>query len=197
MLQTLSRFHLSKKHFAVLIAILLLIIGIFYFYQYNSSRSGTESDSQLVSRIASSMSGGFTADLDIHWNDFAAAAQFEQRYIGDCTFRFTSPPSLEGFEMTLADKKVSLTYHGISSETDANGLFSSSGAGMFLQAVEGLAAQQGLEYTSKDGILLFTIPADTKENQFCASFDAQTGALLKVEFPQENFSIQVSNFTSN
>ena len=112
MMQMLSRFFVPKKLIAVLLALLVVIGSIFLFQKFSSSSD--EASAQDLSRIAANLSGGFTANLSMEYGDFQSAAQFEQRYIGDCTFRFSSPPSLDGFELTLSDGKVTVCYRGIS-----------------------------------------------------------------------------------
>lgn len=103
MMQMLSRFFVPKKLIAVLLALLVVIGSIFLFQKFSSSSD--EASAQDLSRIAANLSGGFTANLSMEYGDFQSAAQFEQRYIGDCTFRFSSPPSLDGFELTLSEWK--------------------------------------------------------------------------------------------
>ena len=132
MKQIRSCFSLSKrKHLLFLCMVLAAVIvsgSVFFLCRTKSEKEQTEN--QLLSRISSELSGSFRTNLNICWNDFSAAAALEQRYIGDCTLRFLSPPSLEGFEILLSEQNISLSYHGISCQTDSDGLFSSSGAGI-------------------------------------------------------------------
>ena len=193
MMQMLSRFFVPKKLIAVLLALLVVIGSIFLFQKFSSS-SG-EASAQDLSRIAANLSGGFTANLSMEYGDFQSAAQFEQRYIGDCTFRFSSPPSLDGFELTLSDGKVTVCYRGISSSMSSDQLFESSGAGLFLQALETITSMQGLSSQTEDGILTLSLPGSEEDPAFSAKLNPTDAELLEVSFPQENFKVVVSDFS--
>lgn len=192
MMQMLSRFFVPKKLIAVLLALLVVIGSIFLFQKF--SPSSDEASAQDLSRIAANLSGGFTANLSMEYGDFQSAAQFEQRYIGDCTFRFSSPPSLDGFELTLSDGKVTVCYHGISSSISNDQLFESSGAGLFLQALETITSMQGLSSQTEDGILTLSLPGSEEDPAFSAKLNPTDAELLEVSFPQENFKVVVSDF---
>lgn len=193
MMQMLSRFFVPKKLIAVLLALLVVIGSIFLFQKFSSSSD--EASAQDLSRIAANLSGGFTANLSMEYGDFQSAAQFEQRYIGDCTFRFSSPPSLDGFELTLSDGKVTVCYRGISSRISNDQLFESSGAGLFLQALETITSMQGLSSQTEDGILTLSLPGSEEDPAFSAKLNPTDAQLLEVSFPQENFKVVVSDFS--
>lgn len=193
MMQMLSRFFVPKKLIAVLLALLVVIGSIFLFQKFSSSSD--EASAQDLSRIAANLSGGFTANLSMEYGDFQSAAQFEQRYIGDCTFRFSSPPSLDGFELTLSDEKVTVCYRGISSSISNDQLFESSGAGLFLQALETITSMQGLSSQTEDGILTLSLPGSEEDSAFSAKLNPTDAELLEVSFPQENFKVVVSDFS--
>lgn len=193
MMQMLSRFFVPKKLIAVLLALLVVIGSIFLFQKFSSSSD--EASAQDLSRIAANLSGGFTANLSMEYGDFQSAAQFEQRYIGDCTFRFSSPPSLDGFELTLSDGKVTVCYCGISSSISNDQLFESSGAGLFLQALETITSMQGLSSQTEDGILTLSLPGSEEDPAFSAKLNPTDAELLEVSFPQENFKVVVSDFS--
>lgn len=193
MMQMLSRFFVPKKLIAVLLALLVVIGSIFLFQKFSSSSD--EASAQDLSRIAANLSGGFTANLSMEYGDFQSAAQFEQRYIGDCTFRFSSPPSLDGFELTLSDGKVTVCYRGISSSISNDHLFESSGAGLFLQALETITSMQGLSSQTEDGILTLSLPGSEEDPAFSAKLNPTDAELLEISFPQENFKVVVSDFS--
>lgn len=193
MMQMLSRFFVPKKLIAVLLALLVVIGSIFLFQKFSSSSD--EASAQDLSRIAANLSGGFTANLSMEYGDFQSAAQFEQRYIGDCTFRFSSPPSLDGFELTLSDGKVTVFYRGISSSISNDQLFESSGAGLFLQALETITSMQGLSSQTEDGILTLSLPGGEEDSAFSAKLNPTDAELLEISFPQENFKVVVSDFS--
>ena len=193
MMQMLSRFFVPKKLIAVLLALLVVIGSIFLFQKFSSSSD--EASAQDLSRIAANLSGGFTANLSMEYGDFQSAAQFEQRYIGDCTFRFSSPPSLDGFELTLSDGKVTVCYRGISSNISNDQLFESSGAGLFLQALETITSMQGLSSQTEDGILTLSLPGGEEDSAFSAKLNPTDAELLEVSFPQEKFKVVVSDFS--
>ena len=193
MMQMLSRFFVPKKLIAVLLALLVVIGSIFLFQKFSSSSD--EASAQDLSRIAANLSGGFTANLSIEYGDFQSAAQFEQRYIGDCTFLFSSPPSLDGFELTLSDGKVTVCYRGISSSISNDQLFESSGAGLFLQALETITSMQGLSSQTEDGILTLSLPGSEEDPAFSAKLNPTDAELLEVSFPQEKFKVVVSDFS--
>ena len=193
MMQMLSRFFVPKKLIAVLLALLVVIGSIFLFQKFSSSSD--EASAQDLSRIAANLSGGFTANLSMEYGDFQSAAQFEQCYIGDCTFRFSSPPSLDGFELTLSDGKVTVCYRGISSSISNDQLFESSGAGLFLQALETITSMQGLSSQTEDGILTLSLPGGEEDSAFSAKLNPTDAELLEISFPQENFKVVVSDFS--
>lgn len=193
MKQIRSCFSLSKrKHLLFLCMVLAAVIvsgSVFFLCRTKSEKEQTEN--QLLSHISSELSGSFRTNLNICWNDFSAAAALEQRYIGDCTLRFLSPPSLEGFEILLSEQNISLSYHGISCQTDSDGLFSSSGAGILMETFQTLTEPQSMAAEEKDGILTLTAPSQT----FFAEFDAQSGELLEICFPDEKLSFKFSEFS--
>lgn len=193
MMQMLSRFFVPQKLIAVLLALLVVIGSIFLFQKFSSSSD--ETSAQDLSRIAANLSGGFTANLSMEYGDFQSAAQFEQRYIGDCTFRFSSPPSLDGFELTLSDGKVTVCYRGISPSISNDQLFESSGAGLFLQALETITSMQGLSSQTEDGILTLSLPGSEEDPAFSAKLNPTDAELLEVSFPQEKFKVVVSDFS--
>lgn len=193
MMQMLSRFFVPQKLIAVLLALLVVIGSIFLFQKFSSSSD--ETSAQDLSRIAANLSGGFTANLSMEYGDFQSAAQFEQRYIGDCTFRFSSPPSLDGFELTLSDGKVTVCYRGISSSISNDQLFESSGASLFLQALETITSMQGLSSQTEDGILTLSLPGSEEDPAFSAKLNPTDAELLEVSFPQEKFKVVVSDFS--
>ena len=186
-------FFVPQKLIAVLLALLVVIGSIFLFQKFSSSSD--ETSAQDLSRIAANLSGGFTANLSMEYGDFQSAAQFEQRYIGDCTFRFSSPPSLDGFELTLSDGKVTVCYRGISSSISNDQLFESSGAGLFLQALETITSMQGLSSQTEDGILTLSLPGSEEDPAFSAKLNPTDAELLEVSFPQEKFKVVVSDFS--
>lgn len=194
MLQKLSHCFCSKKFLALLLVLILLIGGVFLLCK-SPVAGGKESCEQQLARAAANLSGAFSATLEIKYDDFAANVQYEQRYIGDSTFRFTSPPSLDGFELTIADGAVNLSYRGLGSTMNTDQFFSASGAGMFLTALENIISQQGFACAEENGVLTLTMPAGEEEPTFLAQLDTQSGAIIKLEFPQENVSINVSDFT--
>ena len=193
MMQMLSRFFVPKKLIAVLLALLVVIGSIFLFQKFSSSSD--EASAQDLSRIAANLSGGFTANLSMEYGDFQSAAQFEQRYIGDCTFRFSSPPSRDGFELTLSDGKGTVCSRGISSSISNDQLFESSGAGLFLQALETITSMQGLSSQTEDGILTLSLPGSEEDPAFSAKLNLTDAELLEVSFPQENFKVVMSDFS--
>lgn len=194
MKQIRSCFSLSKKKYLLFLCVVLAAVivsgSLFFLCRAKNGQSQTEQN-QLLTRISSDLSGSFRANLNISWNDFSASAAFEQRYIGDCTLRFLSPPALEGFEILLSEQNISLSYRGISCQTDSDGLFSSSGAGMLIDAFQRLSEPQSMAAEEKDGILTLTDPSQT----FFAEFDTESGELLKIHFPSENLSVKFSEFS--
>ena len=171
MMQMLSRFFVPKKLIAVLLALLVVIGSIFLFQKFSSSSD--EASAQDLSRIAANLSGGFTANLSMEYGDFQSTAQFEQRYIGDCTFRFSSSPS------------------SISNDQ----LFESSGAGLFLQALETITSMQELSSQTEDGILTLSLPGSEEDPAFSAKLNPTDAELLEISFPQEKFKVVVSDFS--
>ena len=91
MLQKLSRFFVPKRLIVVLVLLAVLAGGILLFCR-NPSGSAQDFD---LNRAVANLSGSFSADLQMRLADFEARAAFQQSYIGDCTFQFTSPPSLD------------------------------------------------------------------------------------------------------
>ena len=132
MLQKLSRFFVPKRLIVVLVLLAVLAGGILLFCR-NPSGSAQDFD---LNRAVANLSGSFSADLQMRLADFEARAAFQQSYIGDCTFQFTSPPSLDGFCVSVQDGQVSLSYKGLDCSVPSDELFQQSGAGMFLEVLQ-------------------------------------------------------------
>ena len=141
MLQKLSRFFVPKRLIVVLVLLAVLAGGILLFCR-NPSGSAQDFD---LNRAVANLSGSFSADLQMRLGDFEAKAAFQQSYIGDCTFQFTSPPSLDGFCVSVQDGQVSLSYKGLDCSVPSDELFQQSGAGMFLEVLQSLSSGQNIE----------------------------------------------------
>lgn len=96
---------------------------------------------------------------------------------------------------TLSDGKVTVCYRGISSSISNDQLFESSGAGLFLQALETITSMQGLSSQTEDGILTLSLPGSEEDPAFSAKLNPIDAELLEISFPQENFKVVVSDFS--
>lgn len=185
---------LSKKGIGVLLLILAIVAGALALSHFSRNKADSRPEQQL-SRLAANLSGGFKAQLEISCDGFSANADFQQQYLGDCQFRFTSPPSLDGFVLTVREGQAELSYRGLASTQNTDQFFSSSGAGLFLEALQGLSNPQGLQCEQADGQLLLSLPSDENENRLLAVVDAESGTPVSVEFPQEGCIIQLDEVT--
>ena len=192
MMQCLSRFFAPKKLMAVVLLLILMTAGIFFWKNHSSS-----SPSQLTERISSELSGPWEAKLQMDCGDFSALCQFRQQYIGEASFQFLAPPSLEGFGLEIKDQQINLSYHGMKGSISADRLMESSGAGMFLEAIDSITRQEGLEDISeKDSpILTLAVPSEDGEPLFSMSFD-ENGIPLSLSFPQKELTITITDFVS-
>lgn len=185
---------LSKKGIGVLLLILAIVAGALALSHFSRNKADSRPEQQL-SRLAANLSGGFQAQLEISCDGFSANADFQQQYLGDCQFRFTSPPSLDGFVLTVREGQAELSYRGLASTQNTDQFFSSSGAGLFLEALQGLSNPQGLQCEQADGQLLLSLPSGENENRLLAVVDAESGTPVSVEFPQEGCIIQLDEVT--
>lgn len=184
----------SKKGIGVLLLILAIVAGALALSHFSRNKADSRPEQQL-SRLAANLSGGFKAQLEISCDGFSANADFQQQYLGDCQFRFTSPPSLDGFVLTVREGQAELSYRGLASTQNTDQFFSSSGAGLFLEALQGLSNPQGLQCEQADGQLLLSLPSDENENRLLAVVDAESGTPVSVEFPQEGCIIRLNEVT--
>ena len=185
---------LSKKGIGVLLLILAIVAGALALSHFSLNKADSRPEQQL-SRLAANLSGGFKAQLEISCDGFSANADFQQQYLGDCQFRFTSPPSLDGFVLTVREGQAELSYRGLASTQNTDQFFSSSGAGLFLEALQGLSNPQGLQCEQADGQLLLSLPSGENENRLLAVVDAESGTPVSVEFPQEGCVIRLDEVT--
>ncbi len=185
---------LSKKGIGVLLLILAIVAGALALSHFSLNKADSRPEQQL-SRLAANLSGGFKAQLEISCDGFSANADFQQQYLGDCQFRFTSPPSLDGFVLTVREGQAELSYRGLASTQNTDQFFSSSGAGLFLEALQGLSNPQGLQCEQADGQLLLSLPSGENENRLLAVVDAESGTPVSVEFPQEGCVIRLNEVT--
>lgn len=184
----------SKKGIGVLLLILAIVAGALALSHFSRNKADSRPEQQL-SRLAANLSGGFQAQLEISYDGFSASADFQQQYLGDCQFRFTSPPSLDGFVLTVREGQAELSYRGLASTQNTDQFFSSSGAGLFLEALQGLSNPQGLQCEQADSQLLLSLPSGENENRLLAVVDAESGTPVSVEFPQEGCIIQLDEVT--
>lgn len=185
---------LSKKGIGVLLLILAIVAGALALSHFSLNKADSRPEQQL-SRLAANLSGGFKAQLEISCDGFSANADFQQQYLGDCQFRFTSPPSLDGFVLTVREGQAELSYRGLASTQNTDQFFSSSGAGLFLEALQGLSNPQGLQCEQADGQLLLSLPSGENENRLLAVVDVESGTPVSVEFPQEGCVIRLNEVT--
>lgn len=185
---------LSKKGIGVLLLILAIVAGALALSHFSLNKADSRPEQQL-SRLAANLSGGFKAQLEINCDGFSANADFQQQYLGDCQFRFTSPPSLDGFVLTVREGQAELSYRGLASTQNTDQFFSSSGAGLFLEALQGLSNPQGLQCEQADGQFLLSLPSGENENRLLAVVDAESGTPVSVEFPQEGCVIRLNEVT--
>ncbi len=185
---------LSKKGIGVLLLILAIVAGALALSHFSLNKADSRPEQQL-SRLAANLSGGFKAQLEINCDGFSANADFQQQYLGDCQFRFTSPPSLDGFVLTVREGQAELSYRGLASTQNTDQFFSSSGAGLFLEALQGLSNPQGLQCEQENGQLLLSLPSGENENRWLAVVDAESGTPVSVEFPQEGCIIRLDEVT--
>ena len=82
---------------------------------------------------------------------------------------------------------MTVCYRGISSSISNDQLFESSGAGLFLQALETITSMQGLSSQTEDGILTLSLPGSEEDPAFSAKLNLTDAELLEVSFPQEKF----------
>ena len=192
MLQKLSRFFVPKRLIVVLVLLAVLAGGILLFCR-NPSGSAQDFD---LNRAVSNLSGSFSADLQMRLADFEARAAFQQSYIGDCTFQFTSPPSLDGFCVSVQDGQVSLSYKGLDCSVPSDELFQQSGAGMFLEVLQSLSSGQNIETQQQedDGTVLLTFPLIENGSSCTVQLDPSTLAILRADIPEQDCSFILSNF---
>ena len=170
-MKSLSRFFVPKRLLAVLIALLCAVGAILYF-----ARSPRQQDFDLT-RSLSALSGSFSTTISMQLPNFQTQAQYTQTYIGNCSFTFTSPPSLDGFTVTLQDGEVLLSFAGLDCAVSSSELFEQSGAGKFCSVMKALSAGQGIESEqTEEGTKLSFY---TESGSPCTVLlDAQSGALL-------------------
>ena len=188
---------LSKKGIGVLLLILAIVAGALALSHFSRNKADSRPEQQL-SRLAANLSGGFKAQLEISCDGFSANADFQQQYLGDCQFRFTSPPSLDGFVLTVREGQAELSYRGLASTQNTDQFFSSSGAGLFLEPEVHLRPDghsSGLQCEQADGQLLLSLPSGENENRLLAVVDAESGTPVSVEFPQEGCVIRLNEVT--
>lgn len=192
MLQKLSRFFVPKRLILVLVLLAVLAGGILLFC-HNSFGGAPDFD---LNRAVANLSGSFSADLQMRLGDFEAKANFQQPYIGDCTFQFTSPPSLDGFSVSMQDGQVSLSYKGLDCSVPSDELFEQSGAGMFLQVLQSLSAGQNIDaQEQEDGTMLLTFPLIENGSSCTVQLDPSTFAILRADIPEQDCSFILSNFS--
>lgn len=184
----------SKKGIGVLLLLLVIVGGAFALCHFSMDKANNNCEQQL-SRLAANLSGGFSAQLEISYDGFSADANYEQQYLGDCQLHFTSPPSLDGFVLTVKEGQTELSYRGLASTRDTDQFFSSSGAGLFLEALEILSNPQSLQCEQEEGQLLLSLPSSENEHRFRAVIDTERGVPTLFEFPSEGCSIRLDDMT--
>lgn len=184
----------SKKGIGILLLLLMVVGGAFALCHFSTDQADNSREQQL-SRLAANLSGGFCAQLEICYDGFVADANYEQQYLGDCRFHFTSPPSLDGFELAVREGQAELSYRGLASTQNTDPFFSSSGAGLFLKALETVSDPQSLTCEQEEEQLILSLPSGEKEHRFRAVIDAGSGAPISFKFPEEGCIIQLHEVT--
>lgn len=136
---------------------------------------------------------GFDTTAEIKYKTLSATAKISQETPAQCTVAFSSPESLEGLSFAFHENGVDMAYRGLMFTFDPDSVPGTAAASMAVRAINAVMRDQGVELRSDGSFIELQGTMDSGE--FLLRVDAESGNLLKLSVPDEDFEIVFGGFT--
>ena len=114
-----------------------------------------EKQAQAVkAKMDHNIEAGYTATMDIHYQDIQAQATMDQSSPGDYVITFQSPQAMNGMEFSIKGQQITLSYRGLSASFTADDFFDSAIAKQLIRTMNAVTAQEGLSLSMEEQALV-------------------------------------------
>ena len=105
---------------------------------------------------------------------------------------FTQPEAINGMYIRFGDDEIGFKYKDIETTMTVDEFYSSSVVKMSVSAINKVVSQQGITVDMDEKTL--TVTGLTESGEFKLLMDKETGAVLNLNIPDSDFSMDFSGF---
>lgn len=173
-----------KRVLTVILAAVLILTGC------SKSDRVTNKDVKTVENL----SGDFGASGTLTYKDVKAELQIQKSAPQKYIVEFTAPDSLKGMKLTVEEGGVLVEYGVLSYRTDSSSMPSASVLKLINGALSSAVGGGDTVGVTAEGNRL-KVAGKTGTGSYVLSLDRDSGNLLEISYPGEQFSIKFENFT--
>ena len=154
---------------------------------------GEEKQAQAAkAKMEQNIQAGYTASMDIQYQDIEATAVIDQSSPGDYVITFQSPEAMNGMEFATKGEKITLSYRGLSASFTTDDFFNSAIAKQLIRTMNAVTSKEGLSLSMEEQALLIEGALDTGD--FTLKIDRENGNFLHLSIPSEGLEVNFTNF---
>ena len=135
---------------------------------------------------------GFSADLDVVYNDYRISATWMLAKTGESKITVTSPETVAGLEMNFGSSGYGVKYKGLGIELDADKFPQSSFGSALVNAFEYVTKSVTETPVYKDGLWLYE--GELPVGSFTLAQNGEDGTLKYFSVPGIGLTVNFSNF---
>lgn len=173
-----------------LVSLLLCVAMLFTAVSCSSTEPIQPSAPQTA---AESLTQPFESTISVRYRDIDATAVLSKQSPGSCTVTFQSPATLRDMSMVFTADQVSLSYNQLRASFSPDTIPGAAVSKLLVSAINAAVKDQGVSVDYQDDVL--TITGDLEAGSFSLSLDKESGNLLRLSVPEEDFEAEFSGFT--
>lgn len=170
------------KALSILLAVLLIVCAC-----------GKTSDkpNNNYRKNVENLGGNFTATALLEYGDTTAEAEIAKEQAGVFSMCFTAPDSLKGVTVRMEGDEIFVKYGFLSYQIKNEDLPNAAAIKMLVNSVFSATGEDALLEAEGDTLV---VSGNTGVGQYYLSIDRETGNLLELTVPAEDFKLTFSNF---
>lgn len=168
--------------FAVLLAVVLVVGGC-----GKTSDKPNNNDKKNIENLG----GNFTATAALQYGDTVAEAEISKEKTGVFSMCFTSPDTLKGVEVRMEGDEVFIKYGFLSYQLKNEDMPNAAAIKILVNTVFSATGENALLEAEGETLV---VSGSTSVGEYYLTVDRESGSLLELSVPAEDFKLTFSNF---
>ncbi len=144
-------------------------------------------------KILEDLQSDFSSGVHIVYEDFEAYGVLNKENNDYFDVYFTSPESLKDISITIMDEKAEIKYKDFAFTMGNGNVVEKTAVAIAEKVFNSLLEEKGGEINFIENNIV--IKGDTGQAQFVVVINLAEGNKMKLEIPEQNFSMEFNNFT--